>query len=228
MIRFAFDEQIASQPDAVQAVLEGARPPEIDPARPVLFAGQGTSLHACRVAAAWCRSREAEALRSTLCSGRAVEAHELALRLPIRPLDQVVVVTHGGRGRFAAAVLAKARSAGARTFAVVGEGAPEPQADEVVRTCAEERISHWRRKWETMPTAFNWIGSRVVYHEVNVVRSAPGEAHVYDPTEGFWLEPAAQSGHHGHLAIRAEIPEALRWGAHVLVNGAWTETAPRG
>jgi glucosamine--fructose-6-phosphate aminotransferase (isomerizing) len=128
MIRFAFDEQIASQPDAVQAVLEGARPPEIDPARPVLFAGQGTSLHACRVAAAW-------------ASGRAVDAHELALLLPIRPLDQVVVVTHGGRGRFAAAVLAKARSAGARTFAVVGEGAPEPQADEVVRTCAEERAS---------------------------------------------------------------------------------------
>ena len=99
---------------------------------------------------------------------------------------------------------------------------------QLLRTCVEERISHWRRKWETMPTAFNWIGSRVVYHEVNVVRSAPGEAHVYDPTEGFWLEPAAQSGHHGHLAIRAEIPEALRWGAHVLVNGAWTETAPRG
>src|SRR5215469_12920868 len=93
--------------------------------------------------------------------------------------------------------------------------------------CAEERISHWRRKWEAMPTAFNWIGSRVVYHEVNVVRRAPNEAHVYDPTEGFWLEPAAQSGHHGHLAIRAEIPEVLRWGPHVLVNGEWTQTAPR-
>ena len=100
-------------------------------------------------------------------------------------------------------------------------------AGQLLRTCAEERISHWRRKWETMPTAFNWIGSHVVYHEVNVVRRVPGEAHVYDPTEGFWLEPAAQSGHHGHLAIRAEIPEVLRWGAHVLVNGEWTETAAR-
>ena len=100
-------------------------------------------------------------------------------------------------------------------------------AGQLLRTCAEERISHWRRKWETMPTAFNWIGSRVVYHEVNVVRRAPNEAHVYDPTEGFWLEPAAQSGHHGHLAIRAEIPEVLRWGPHVLVNGEWTQTAPR-
>jgi hypothetical protein len=100
-------------------------------------------------------------------------------------------------------------------------------AGQLLRTCAEERISHWRRKWETMPTAFNWIGSHVVYHEVNVVRRAPGEAHVYDPTEGFWLEPSAQSGHHAHLAIRAEIPEVLRWGAHVLVNGEWTETAAR-
>jgi hypothetical protein len=104
----------------------------------------------------------------------------------------------------------------------------EAYPGQLLRTCAEERISHWRRKWDALPTAFNWIGTRVVYHEVSVVRVGPGEAHVYDPTEGFWLEPGAQPGHHGHLAIRAEIPTPLRWGAHELVGGRWTETAPRG
>src|SRR5204863_7881629 len=97
-------------------------------ARPTWFAGLGTSLHACRVAAEW-------------NGGRAVDAHELALRMPSHPDEQVVVVTHGGTGRFAAAVLAKARAVGARTFAVVGQGAPEPQAGAVVRTCPQERAS---------------------------------------------------------------------------------------
>jgi glucosamine--fructose-6-phosphate aminotransferase (isomerizing) len=127
-MRFLFDEQIAAQPDAVQAVLDRPAPPPLDPARPALFAGLGTSLHACRVAAAW-------------SGGRAVDAHELALRLPLTAADQLVVVTHGGAGRFAAACLAKARSASARTIAIVGESAPEPQADLVLRTCAQERAS---------------------------------------------------------------------------------------
>jgi hypothetical protein len=104
----------------------------------------------------------------------------------------------------------------------------EAYPGQLLRTCAEERISHWRRKWEAIPTAFNWIGAQVVYHEVNVIHVGEGEAHVYDPTEGFWLEPSAPSGHHAHLAIRAEIPETLRWGPHALVNGKWTETAARG
>ncbi len=126
--RFMFDEQIAAQPDAVQAVLDRPEPAALDSSRPMIFAGLGTSLHACRVAAAW-------------SGGRAVDAHELALRLPVSADDQVVVVTHGGTGRFAAAALAKARAAGARTVAVVGESAPEPAADVVVRTCSKERAS---------------------------------------------------------------------------------------
>jgi hypothetical protein len=104
----------------------------------------------------------------------------------------------------------------------------EAYLGQLVRSCAEERIAHWRRKWAAMPGAFNWIGTRVVYHEVCVVRVGPGEAWVYDPTEGIWLEPRGPSGHNAHLAIRAEIPVALRWGAHALVNGQWTETAPGG
>jgi glucosamine--fructose-6-phosphate aminotransferase (isomerizing) len=125
---FVYDAQIASQPDAVQAVLDRAAPPRLDPARPLIFAGLGTSLHAARVAAAWAGY-----------PAQALDAHELALRLPIPRGAQVVVVTHGGRGPFAAAALAKARAAGARTFAVVGEGAPQLEADVLLRTCPEER-----------------------------------------------------------------------------------------
>lgn len=123
---FLYDEQIASQPDAVAAVLRRPAGIALDPRRPVLFAGLGTSLHACRVAAAWHPGAVA------------ADAHELALALPIRSDHQVVAVSHGG-GRFAAAVLDKARAAGALTIAIVGDGAPLPAADHVLRTCPEER-----------------------------------------------------------------------------------------
>src|SRR5204863_4091471 len=71
-VRFIFDDQIASQPAAVQAVLDRPAPPRLDPSKPVIFAGLGTSLHAARVAAAWAGF-----------PAQALDAHELALRLPI-------------------------------------------------------------------------------------------------------------------------------------------------
>ena len=86
-MKFLYDEQVASQPQAVQAVLERAAPPRLDLSRPLLFAGLGTSLHACRVAAAWAGF-----------PAQALDAHELALRLPVPRDAQVVVVTHGGHG----------------------------------------------------------------------------------------------------------------------------------
>jgi glucosamine--fructose-6-phosphate aminotransferase (isomerizing) len=129
-MRFVFDEQIESQPGAVQAVLDRLALPQLDPKRPMIFAGLGTSLHAARVAAAWAGF-----------PAQALDAHELALRLPIPRGAQVVVVTHGGKGPFAAAVLRKARDAGAETFAVVGEGAPPLEADVLLRTCPEERAN---------------------------------------------------------------------------------------
>src|SRR5713226_8719335 len=107
-MKFAYDTQIESQPAAVQAVLERPAPPRLDRERPLIFAGLGTSLHACRVAAAWAGFPAA-----------ALDAHELALRIDVPPDAQVVVVTHGGKGPFASAALAKARAAGARTFAIL-------------------------------------------------------------------------------------------------------------
>jgi len=51
-VRFRYDAQIESQADAVAAVLRRTAP-RLDLARPLLFSGQGSSLHAARVAAAW-------------------------------------------------------------------------------------------------------------------------------------------------------------------------------
>lgn len=131
-MHFAYDEQICSQPDAVSAVLGRKPPPPLEADRPMIFAGLGTSLHACRVAARW-------AQQTLGASAVAIDAHELALSLPIGRGDQVIVVSHGGTGIFLSRVLAKARAAGARTVAVVGEAAPTPAADLVLRTCPEER-----------------------------------------------------------------------------------------
>ncbi len=123
-MRFRYDDQIESQPAAVAAVLARAAP-RLDRSRPLIFAGQGTSLHAARVAAAW-----------TGFPAQAFEAHDLAHRLPVPADAQVVVISHSGRGA-TSALLAKARAAGARTIAVCGDSA-DVDADEVVRTCPPE------------------------------------------------------------------------------------------
>jgi glutamine---fructose-6-phosphate transaminase (isomerizing) len=123
-MKFLYDAQIESQPDAVEAVLR--RPvPRLDPSRPLLFCGQGTSLHAARIAAAWAGY-----------PAQALDSHDVALRTGIPAGAQVVVVSHSGRG-FTSAVLRKARAAGATTFAVCGDGATAG-AGHVVRTCAPE------------------------------------------------------------------------------------------
>jgi glucosamine--fructose-6-phosphate aminotransferase (isomerizing) len=124
-VRFVYDAQIESQPDAVEAVLR--RPaPRLDLSRPLLFCGQGTSFHAARVAAAWAGHPT-----------HAFESHDLALRLAVPAAAQVVAISHSGGG-FTSAVLSKARAAGATTFAVCGDAAAVG-ADHIVRTCATER-----------------------------------------------------------------------------------------
>jgi glucosamine--fructose-6-phosphate aminotransferase (isomerizing) len=124
-VRFRYDAQIDSQADAVEAVLQRAGP-RLDTSLPLFFSGQGTSLHAARVAAAWAGP-----------GAQAIAAHHLALQIEIPSGAQVVAISHSGGG-FTAAVLRKARAAGARTFAVCGEGA-SVDADVVVRTCPPER-----------------------------------------------------------------------------------------
>jgi hypothetical protein len=99
----------------------------------------------------------------------------------------------------------------------------EAYSGQVLRTYAAESTTHWRQKWSSLPGAFDWIGDNVVFHEVCVLPVSGAHARVYDPTDGIWLEPRGQGGHGAHVAIRAEIPVALRWGAYTLVHGQWTE-----
>jgi glucosamine--fructose-6-phosphate aminotransferase (isomerizing) len=135
MTAFLMDEHIAAQPATVERLLdEAAAVPAIDPERPVVFTGIGTSLHACRVAASWVRLLTGGAARPT-----ALDAHDLALSERLRPQDQVVVVSHRGTKACPNDVLAAAAQVGATTVAVTGQGPAEPSADVVVRTCAQER-----------------------------------------------------------------------------------------
>jgi glutamine---fructose-6-phosphate transaminase (isomerizing) len=157
MKRFAFDEQIGSQPDAVRDVLASTEVPQLDPRRPVVFSGVGTSLHACMVASLW-----ADELSSGRIRPAVVEAHAYALRGAINPDDQIVVVSHRGSKRFPRLVLERARAAGAPTIAVSGWGADDPGGDIVLRTCADERSSTHTVSYTTALAVMALLVSRLV------------------------------------------------------------------
>lgn len=134
MPRFAYDDQLASIPAVVHEIIERTNIPSLDPARPIVFSGIGTSLHAARVAADWI---------SVLTKGQvralAVDAHDLGAGVTqLRPDDQVVVISHRGTKRYPTASLKRARSLGCRTMAVVGDDAPEQDADVTLRTSRNE------------------------------------------------------------------------------------------
>ncbi len=133
MTRFSFDDQVASEPQAVREVIERVEVPDLDPERPLLFTGIGTSLHACRIAAAWVTQLTAGTIRPV-----AIESHELGLKGPIRPEDQVVVVSHRGTKTYPNMVLSHAKRVGALTILVTGFGVEHPMGDWVLRTCKDE------------------------------------------------------------------------------------------
>lgn len=131
-----FDEHVAEQPDVVAGILGRIDVPALDPARPLIFAGIGSSLHAARIAAGWVDLLSGGRLRPP-----AVDAHDLALTGRLRPGDQVVVVSHRGTKRYPNAVLEHAAAAGATSIAVTGFSDARPAADHVLRTCHQERSS---------------------------------------------------------------------------------------
>ena len=133
MTSFLLDDQIAAQPEAVRDALRRTEPPQLDPERPIVFTGIGTSLHACRVAAAWTAEITEGRLRP-----QALETHELALRDGIRAEHQIVVVSHRGTKRFPTALLDRAKKVGAASITVTGFGAADVAGDVVLRTCADE------------------------------------------------------------------------------------------
>ncbi|GAA4555491.1 SIS domain-containing protein [Pseudonocardia xishanensis] len=130
---FNLDRQIASAPNTLQTILDAVEIPELDPARPVLFTGIGTSLHAARIAADWVSLLTGGQVRA-----RAVDAHDIGTWAPIRSDEQVVVISHRGTKIFPTAALRRAAEAGASTVAIVGETAPEQPAEHTLRACANE------------------------------------------------------------------------------------------
>lgn len=133
MTRFALDDHIVAQPRALRDLLAQDLPQPLDPTRPIVLAGEGTSLHACRVAAGWIAQLSNGAVRP-----HAIDSHTLARSTPLRSADQVVVVSHRGKKRFPNEVLARARELGAATVCISGHGDEAIPADTVVRTCAQE------------------------------------------------------------------------------------------
>ncbi len=133
MKQFQYDDQIAAQPAAIRELLaqDGAQP--LDPKRPIVLTGEGTSLHACRVAATWIAQLSSGTIRPS-----AIDTHSLALTGALRADDQIVVVSHRGNKRFPNEVLQRARSVGAATVCVTGQGQEPIEADTVVRTCPQE------------------------------------------------------------------------------------------
>jgi glucosamine--fructose-6-phosphate aminotransferase (isomerizing) len=129
---FNLDRQIASAPGALRTILDQPVP-ALDRGRPIIFTGIGTSLHAARVAAGWISVLSGGAVRP-----QALDAHDVGTWAPLRPEDQVVVISHRGTKIFPTAALARARAAGAATVAIVGATAPEQAADHTLRTCANE------------------------------------------------------------------------------------------
>jgi glucosamine--fructose-6-phosphate aminotransferase (isomerizing) len=131
---FNLDRQIASAPDAMRKILaETVDLPELDRGRPIIFTGIGTSLHAARVAAGWISMLTGGKIRA-----QALDAHDVGTWTPLRPDDQVIVISHRGTKIFPTAALARARAAGASTIAIVGQTAPNQDADHTLRTCANE------------------------------------------------------------------------------------------
>jgi glucosamine--fructose-6-phosphate aminotransferase (isomerizing) len=135
MTSAAFDRHVASQPIEVARLLDLAVP-ELDRSRPLVFTGIGTSLHACRVAAAWIRILSRGAVRAV-----AIDAHDLALYEGVTKADQVVVVSHRGTKRYPQAVIQAALNAGATVVAISGKGAPLHEGAMTVETCEQEAAS---------------------------------------------------------------------------------------
>jgi glutamine---fructose-6-phosphate transaminase (isomerizing) len=131
---FAYDAQLAAIPDVVEGLLARHDYPALDPQRPILFVGIGTSLHAARVAADWVARVTNGAIRAF-----AIDAHDLGTgSVPLRAQDQVVVISHRGKKIYPLASLRRAQALGCTTISIVGDTAPEQPADVTIRVCANE------------------------------------------------------------------------------------------
>jgi glutamine---fructose-6-phosphate transaminase (isomerizing) len=134
MKTFAYDHQLETMTGVVAEVFARPETAGLDPERPILFAGIGTSLHAARIAADWVVQLTRGRVRAL-----ALDAHDVgAGAFPLQSGDQLVVISHRGKKLYPLAALARGRAAGCLTVAIVGQAAPEQPADFTIRTCANE------------------------------------------------------------------------------------------
>jgi glucosamine--fructose-6-phosphate aminotransferase (isomerizing) len=234
-MRFAIDEQIASQPQVLRALLARIDVPELDPARPLIFAGIGTSLHACRVAAYWCVTLSNGALHPHV-----LNAHELALSFPLSARDQVVVVSHRGTKQYSRAALTRARQIGASTVAIVGEDAPEQDAQFIVRTCPGERSGTHTVSYSTSLAVLAHLVARLVGAAGNELLGALRQ--VPDVLDNILVtpepvviarqlvgrEPLLMSGVEIDAVTAAEIALKFKEGTYQWAEGFETENALHG
>ena len=160
MKHFAFDDQVESQFEAVKNVLNSIDVPYLDPKRPVIFAGIGTSLHAAKIAGYW---------TSELSGGRihpsVVETHDYALRGTIRAEDQIIIISHRGNKRFPHFLHERAKKAEALTIAVAGHGAQNPSGDIILRTCEDERASTHSVSYTTALAVLGLLVAKMINNE---------------------------------------------------------------
>ena len=170
-MHFALDDQIVSQPQAVRDVLargqQWAGQDLLDAQKPLYLSGIGTSLHACRVAAYWLVVLTRGKVRPVV-----MNAQELAFTDLLQAGDQLVVVSHRGTKHFSRAILTQARERGVKTLAIVGEGAPQQDADIVLKTCADERSGTHTVSYVSALTVLGLLVAQLLGAQADVLKSA--------------------------------------------------------
>jgi glutamine---fructose-6-phosphate transaminase (isomerizing) len=131
---FAYDQQLQSMPAVITDLMSLPHSPALNPQRPIIFAGIGTSLHAAKVAADWVAQLSGGNARAF-----AADAHDVGTgAFPLTAQDQLIVISHRGKKIYPNASLKRARELGCYTVSIVGQTAPEQDADVTLRTCANE------------------------------------------------------------------------------------------
>jgi glutamine---fructose-6-phosphate transaminase (isomerizing) len=131
---FAYDQQLQSMPAVISDLMNLPDCPALNPHRPIIFAGIGTSLHAAKVAADWVAQLSGGKVRAF-----AADAHDVGTgAFPLTASDQLIVISHRGKKIYPNASLKRARELGCYTVSIVGQTAPEQEADVTLRTCANE------------------------------------------------------------------------------------------
>ncbi|WP_028647968.1 SIS domain-containing protein [Nocardiopsis sp. CNT312] len=232
-----FDRHVAEQPDTVRRLLTDPEVPALDPGRPIVFTGIGTSLHAAQIAAGW-----VEALTHGRVRASAVNAHDLAVTSAVQPTDQVVVISHRGTKRYPNMVLRKASEVGAATVCITGVGQAEPEANLVLRTCPQEKAStHTVSHTAALTVLARLVGALLedaASELIDALRDVPGQlerALAFRPSaaavdalvrdEGV---PALIAGTGTDAITAQEVALKLKEGTYRWVEGMHTEFALHG